>query len=271
MKLTLPSDPSERRAAALLLLFGAAWLALRLFLIRDRVFDGDELEHLHGAWLVSRGKVPFRDFFEHHGPPFPFLLAPLTALIDDPLRAVTAARLLMLAITAAAMKALWNLSPPGAGLLKRALPVLLLCSFTTFAEKSLEVRPDVPAMALLTFALLAAAGDPSALKARLAAGLSLGLAFFFTPKAAYPAAGLAAGWLIADIAAGARLKQLLPRWSCFLLGAAAPLAGVLIYYYANHGLRAFYECFYVFNTKFRLTFPFTVFWVPSYFSVVGRG
>lgn len=264
MRSILPEDVCERRTAVCLLLFGAAWLVLRLFLIGDRVFDGDELEHLHGAWLVSRGQVPFRDFFEHHGPLFPFLLAPATALFDDPVRAILAARLFMLAITAAAIKCLWDMTPPGPGYWRRALPAVLLCSFTTFADKSLEVRPDVPAMALLCFALLLASGDPAALKSRLAAGLSLGLAFFFTPKAAYPAAGLAAGWLISDIASGASVKDLLRRWAFFLLGASVPPALVLLYYYVKDGFRAFYACFYLFNSRFRLTFPFTVFWLPSY-------
>lgn len=264
MKTSLPADPSERRAAVFLLILGAAWLALRLFLIRDRVFDGDELEHMHGAWLAAHGQVPFRDFFEHHGPLFPFLLAPVTALFPDPVRAIMAARLFMLVLTAAAVKCLWHMMPYGQGLWRRALPAVLLCSFTAFAEKSLEVRPDVPAMALLCFALLLASGDRSALRSRLAAGLALGLAFFFTPKAVYPAAGLAAGWLISDIASGANVKDLLRRWGVFLLGAAVPLAGVLFYYYIKNGLQAFYACFYLFNSRFRLSFPLAVFWVPSY-------
>ncbi|MBU2574908.1 MAG: glycosyltransferase family 39 protein [Elusimicrobia bacterium] len=269
MKIIESAGSDERRVAAGLLLFGAAWLALRLLLIRDRVFDMDELEHLHGAWLVARGQVPFRDFFEHHGPLFPFLLAPLTALIHDPIRAVWAARLFMLALTAATMKVLWNMTAPGRGLLARALPVLLLCSFTTFADKSLEVRPDVPAMALLSLALLCASGGASSLKMRLAAGFLLGLAFFFTPKIAYPAAGLVIGWLISDVAGqgavpGSAWKDLLRRWACFFLGAAVPFAGLALYFLATDGGRAFYECFYAFNRRFRAGFPFTVFWLPSF-------
>ncbi|MCX5785794.1 MAG: hypothetical protein NTX59_08890 [Elusimicrobia bacterium] len=265
MKIIKSDNSTERRIAAGLLLFGAAYLLLRLFLIRYRSFDTDELEHLHAAWLVAHGQVPFRDFFEIHGPLFPFLLAPLTAFIHDPIRAIWAARLLMLALTAATIRVLWSMTAPGRGLLTRALPILLLCSFTTFANKSLEVRPDVPAMALLSLTLLLASGDTSSLRLRLAAGFSLGLAFFFTPKIAYPAAGLVIGWFISDMAApGSGWKDLLRRWACFFAGAAIPFTGLALYFIAKDGGRAFYECFYTFNHRFRASFPFTVVWLPSY-------
>src|SRR5262249_17869013 len=37
----------------------------------------DELEHVHAAWLVSKGQTPYVDFFEHHPPLFYFTLAPV--------------------------------------------------------------------------------------------------------------------------------------------------------------------------------------------------
>lgn len=40
----------------------------------------DHVEHLHAAWLVWQGEVPYRDFFEHHNPLLWFILAPITAL-----------------------------------------------------------------------------------------------------------------------------------------------------------------------------------------------
>ena len=29
---------------------------------------GDDVEHLHSAWLVFQGQVPYKDFFQHHNP-----------------------------------------------------------------------------------------------------------------------------------------------------------------------------------------------------------
>ncbi len=42
-------------------------------------FCMDHAEHLHAAWLVWQGQIPYRDFFEHHNPLLWYLLAPLTA------------------------------------------------------------------------------------------------------------------------------------------------------------------------------------------------
>lgn len=39
----------------------------------------DHAEHLRASWLVWQGKVPYRDFFEHHNPLLWFLMAPVTA------------------------------------------------------------------------------------------------------------------------------------------------------------------------------------------------
>jgi len=30
--------------------------------------NGDNVEHLHATWLVAQGKIPYKDFFEHHNP-----------------------------------------------------------------------------------------------------------------------------------------------------------------------------------------------------------
>ena len=58
-----------------------------LILIYAFVFSGfqvvDEFEHLHASWLVSIGKVPYRDFFEHHNPLLWYLSAPIVNLFYD--------------------------------------------------------------------------------------------------------------------------------------------------------------------------------------------
>ena len=38
---------------------------------------GDDVEHLHSAWLVFQGQVPYKDFFQHHNPLMWYLFAPL--------------------------------------------------------------------------------------------------------------------------------------------------------------------------------------------------
>ena len=68
--------------------------ALKLFIIASLfivgygfVFSGfqvvDEFEHLHASWLVSQGKLPYRDFFEHHHPLLWYLSSPIVLVFYD--------------------------------------------------------------------------------------------------------------------------------------------------------------------------------------------
>ena len=41
----------------------------------------DTAEHFHCAWLVSQGKVPYIDFWQHHPPFLWLILAPLFKLL----------------------------------------------------------------------------------------------------------------------------------------------------------------------------------------------
>ena len=66
----------------------AGTCAVRMPLLRTRTFDPDEFQHLHAAWLVYQGGVPYRDFFEHHMPGIQYLLAWMLSLwnatsVDD--------------------------------------------------------------------------------------------------------------------------------------------------------------------------------------------
>ncbi len=42
---------------------------------------GDDIEHIHSAWLVHQGKIPYIDFFQHHNPLLWYLFAPLTGAL----------------------------------------------------------------------------------------------------------------------------------------------------------------------------------------------
>src|SRR5437016_2091016 len=56
--------PSVLVATSIVLI--VAIYAWRLFLLQTRTFDADEFEHLHAAFAIHQGLLPYRDFFEHH-------------------------------------------------------------------------------------------------------------------------------------------------------------------------------------------------------------
>ena len=43
--------------------------------------NGDNIEHLHESWLIWKGLVPYRDFFQHHNPLIWYIFSPLVALL----------------------------------------------------------------------------------------------------------------------------------------------------------------------------------------------
>ena len=57
-------------------------LLARFSLLSSRQFDPDELEHMHVAWYISQGYLPYRDFYEVHAPLFHYLLAQLLRVLD---------------------------------------------------------------------------------------------------------------------------------------------------------------------------------------------
>ncbi|MBU0761569.1 MAG: hypothetical protein KKD39_00955, partial [Candidatus Altiarchaeota archaeon] len=46
----------------------------------------DDVENLHASWLVYRGYIPYRDFFEHHTPLTWYVLSPLFNFYMDDIR-----------------------------------------------------------------------------------------------------------------------------------------------------------------------------------------
>jgi hypothetical protein len=199
-------------AAALLAAAG-----LRAGLVVHRYFDTDELEHLHASLLVAKGNLPFRDFFDKAlaGRVFVsmFWLGTLL-LVARPRR--------------------------GASPIEGALAAAWLAAFTAFAQKSLEIRPDVPAMFLVVAAAYVIARPARA--AGPAAGALLALAMWCSPKALFPAAGmiLAGAWRRRD-------KRFLAETAA---GAAAVAAAGCAYFAARGGLDKLWSDYFLYNAGF---------------------
>ena len=121
----------------------------RYSLLQSRFFDNDEFEHMHSAWMISNGQLPYLDYFEHHTPAMHFLIAPFFSLFEVESDAGQAADMLIFT-----RKMMWVLS--GVILLLTFWlgktwrgwrfgllgTVFLICTLM-FQEKSLEIRPDL--------------------------------------------------------------------------------------------------------------------------------
>lgn len=242
--------PAAATALALLLLP----FLLRLPLLERRGFNPDELEHTHFAWCVSKGLVPYRDYFEHHTPWLHYLLQPLFRVYaaetsgDDALALLAAARRVMWVFAGLGLLALFGVARAVAGRREAWAAALLLANAPIFLSKSLEVRPDVPAAALLMGSVWLAArafarerrGAP-AWRALFGSGLLLGAAAMFTQKVVFALPGFAVACAWEALRApgpgtpGRRLARLAP----LAAGAALPVVLTLAYFAARGALWLF--------------------------------
>lgn len=227
---------------------------MRLPLIGVRNYDPDELQHVHSAYSIAKGLLPYRDYFEHHTPLLHLLLAPFLLLFDVERQASSAfsflafARGLMWVATGAILLLTFRLARDLFGSRVAWLAAAFLGTSWLFFDKTLEIRPDVPACALLVATLrLAARGVSQRVgMAFVQSGFAFGLGLLFTQKLALVLLGLLPGlWL-----AGAPLLALL-AWA---VGCAAPLLIMLAYFALRGGLSAFVECNLLVNLRWKAGF-----------------
>lgn len=211
-------------------------LGLRLGFVWNGTLDPDESQHLHAAWLVAHGRILYVDFWEHHGPLFYYLVAPLTRLFTDSPGVYFATRGLMLLAAAAALGLLYlvlrRLEPPVA-----PLAIALLCLQPGLIEYTTQIRPDVPALCTWVAALLALIRwrETGASRWIWSTGLLLGATAAFSPKAIYELTGvsvlvLAAGWVSRTSA-----RRTLTAFARLAVGSAVPLLLILGWMWATGG------------------------------------
>jgi hypothetical protein len=205
---------------------------LRLGALLNLAVDPDESQHLHAAWLVAQGQVPYRDFWEHHPPLFYWLAAPLAGGVPEGPALYLVARAVMGLAAAAGLWLTFGLArrlAPGA-----AWPaVLALALLPQFLETTTEVRPDVLALPVWLAALHALVTERVRGDSRWLglAGLAQGTGLLLTLKAGFGLAGLAAAVALSP---GRRLAGL--GW--LLAGALAPLGAAAALLGAQGGFPA---------------------------------
>ncbi len=182
----------RRLAPVVLAAVIALAVVVRIGVVLNRSIDPDESQHLHVAWRVAQGAVPYRDFWEHHLPLFHHAIAPLTVWLAERPEVYFAARGLMAVMAAVAVLLTWRLarrlSADGA-----IWAVVVLLFLPQFAETSTETRPDVPALAAHLASLLALVRwrEREGAKWLWIAGAWQGMALALSLKALYGLAGIA--------------------------------------------------------------------------------
>ena len=243
--------------------------ALAVLVIRhawSSQFNHDEIEHLHAAWLVGQGRVPFSDFLEQHHPTLWYLLAPATRVFHTVHALIFAARLADLGLLAALLATVARMVRRGYPSLDRRLPILLLASSFMMVRNSMEVRPDPLMNTFIFLGLHAWIGfvQEGRFRRALAAGLFLGAAIAVLQKALVVLALVgAATLLLLILRRGTKRLRLFLGGALMLLCAVIPVAALFGFIAERGYFRDFWFWNYQFNRFFylqaHLTRHFSVF------------
>jgi dolichyl-phosphate-mannose-protein mannosyltransferase len=217
-----------RLVAGALVGLGLAGLAAAVVL--HARLDPDESQHLHAAWLVGQGRIPYRDFWEHHMPLLHYALAPLVRRVPEGPAIYFAGRAIMSVVAAGTLALVYTLGRrfgPGVGV----AAVVLLAVQLRFLQHSIQVRPDGPALLAWLAAVVMLVRRRARARPRrlLAAGFWLGVTAALTPKAAYVGLGAASVVLAASVRPSPALGRMTRRLAWLATGCAVPLAALTVW------------------------------------------
>ncbi len=232
----------------------ALFFVLLVSIARWYWFMNDEIEHVHSAWYVASGRVPFRDFFEHHHSLLWYVLAPLLSLFGESSATLLWVRGLYLVQATAillmtAALAVRATGSPAAG----PLAALALVASTSFLSTAVVIRPDVPqtlcGVASSLFFLRAL--EEGRRRDALASGVLLGLAFVFLQKALPFVPVLAIALAVAAWRRRVRVSVL----PAFVAGFAAPCLAAAVHLAAQGAWTAYVQMNWAFNALAVARFP----------------
>src|SRR3954466_10721048 len=123
-------------------IFGVLALALRAAAILRYRIDSDEPQHLHTAWMWSRGLIGYRDFYDNHTPLFHILMAPLLGMAGETARIFLIGRLAMLPVAIAALALLYWIARRLFDPAIAAWTVIAAAAVPPLLLKSVEFRND---------------------------------------------------------------------------------------------------------------------------------
>ena len=210
-------------------------IIVRAALTLNREVDIDEFEHLHAGWMMSHHYLIYRDFWENHTPLFYYLLLPLFRLCREGPGLVVAARIIMSLAALGILLLTYALSRIDHDKLTSFLAVLILSYMVLFVEKSIEVRPDqfVVILWLASLWICIRANSASRLLWFLLAGLLLGIAFLFSPKALLPFAAMSFTFLVQSYRQDSqrRLNGFLKLEGSYILGFLIPVTVCAAFFY----------------------------------------
>ena len=252
------------------LLMIAMAFGLRHWLLQTRIFDPDEFEHMHSAWLISKGFLPYLHYFEHHTPAMHFLLAQFFRFFNvesDSAQAIDIlifGRRIMWLLSGVLLFLVFKLGKTWENWRIGLIGTVFLVCTLMFQEKTIEIRPDllsVP-MWLSCLVLVMQVVRPSSMKEAnkrwlmAACGFLLGSAIMATQKMlfAMPGFTLAMFFYWFSPQSQGTFQQRFVQVLFQLAGFFAPILLMLGYFAIYEGAYAFIEYNLLLNLGWKVGF-----------------
>ncbi|HJQ38392.1 MAG TPA: glycosyltransferase family 39 protein [Thermoanaerobaculia bacterium] len=185
----------------LLPLIGAAvgYVLLNLQWAHSVVWD--EIEFYRATKWIAEGRMPFRDFWEHHLPLQWFLFAPFAALIDSPgTAAIVLMRWAQLVLWVLTLAVLFRLMRDAG--IERSHAWIAVCALLAsplFVESAVEYRVDIPGDAAFLLAVALVFRRPQSPRAWLAFGALMSAAVLSNLRLVYLVVVTAGLFAFADV------------------------------------------------------------------------
>jgi len=187
------------------------------------------------AWLISKGDVPYRDFFEHHMPGVWYLLAPIASTYYEKFRVVYAARIVSFLAGVGIAYLTYLIAKKYVESDTALLSSALVFLDYGFFHNGLEVRPDI----ILTLVWLASFYVLSQTFDRkpnfFFAGIILGMAFFFKQTIVFPIIAITLSILFYSLKKNLVLAGL-RNLVCLWIGLTIVLSLIALYFASNGAL-----------------------------------
>lgn len=173
------------------LLIGIVWFYFSFF----HGFDDDEFQHCHNAYLIWKGLVPYRDFFEHHLPLYHILFS-IFYLAGEKPSTIFLFRFLSLVSSAFVFVIVYRFLKENHGFETALFSVLLLGFVPMFLFKMTEARPESIAVLLFTISTIFIFSQKSEIKQLFFAGILCGLMVCLSLKYIFAFSGLLVGCFV---------------------------------------------------------------------------
>lgn len=137
----------------LILVFGILLVGIHFWHGQNRIADPDEFQTIINAFDASRGLIPYKHFWDNHGPLNITLLKPLLLFYNTDHALIHWLRTLAWVTTlliVALIYLTWNIFHPRQSPI---VAILFILASPPFLAKALEIRPDILANLLATMAL----------------------------------------------------------------------------------------------------------------------